>query len=55
MAKKTDKVMVDCKKCRYSDTVPVNCMLPCRNKERNPNGFKVGDWERFCDYYNPRT
>jgi hypothetical protein len=54
MAKKQDKQLVDCKTCIYSDTVAVNVLLPCRNKERNPDGFKVGDWLRECDYYKRR-
>lgn len=54
MAKKADKQLVDCKECEFSDTVAVNVLLPCRNTERNPEGFKVGDWHRECSYFKKR-
>lgn len=54
MAKKQDKQLVDCKQCTFSDTEPVNCLLPCRNKERNPKGFKVGAWRKECKYFKQK-
>lgn len=54
MAKKQDKQLVDCKQCTFSDTVAVNCLLPCRNLKRNPKGFKVGDWMRECEEFKKR-
>lgn len=54
MAKQAQKDLVDCKQCESSDTEPINGMVPCRNKERNPKGFKVGAWAKRCDYYKER-
>lgn len=54
MAKQPEKNLVDCRQCIFSDPEPVNCLLPCRNTDRNPKGFKVGAWEKECKHFQKR-
>lgn len=54
MAKKKEGIPIDCKQCTFSDTEAVNHLLPCRNVDRNPKGFKVGDWPKECSHFDKR-
>lgn len=55
MAKNTKAdELVECKSCVSSGPVSCNNLMDCTNKERNPKGYKVGDWPRKCKYFKPK-
>lgn len=55
MAKKEEKKpLVKCEECAFGGREVINFLLDCNNSDRNPNGYKVGRWERECKYFQKR-
>ena len=54
MAKQVEKKLVDCLKCQFGGTESINHLTDCTNKERNPNGYKVGCWLKECKQFKER-
>lgn len=52
MAKKEEKEpLVKCIECTFGGKEVIDHLLDCNNKDRNPNGYKVGCWPQKCKYY----
>ena len=53
MADKKDKVLVNCRKCKYAGE-EFNYLVSCSNKERNLNNAKMGCFDRACNYFKSK-
>lgn len=52
--KKVERVKVKCIECQFGGEEVVNHLIMCSNEIRNPQGFKMGTWAHYCDYYKKR-
>lgn len=51
---KKEETLRDCKECAFSIGEPVNGLIGCSNKMRNPNGYKIGCWPRVCNQFKKK-
>jgi hypothetical protein len=56
MAKKQEQQTaqkVFCKNCHWGGNIE-NYLIDCHNKQANPGGFKMGCWEKPCNYFKKK-
>jgi hypothetical protein len=47
-------IVVRCQNCKWSGNIE-NLLIECNNIQVNPHNYKMGIWERKCNYYTPKS